>query len=56
MKITRAISEEAIQAPLVTEMKDMLVTHLQIGMAYNAPCIGAIQAFNGLIKHFGLLN
>jgi len=31
MKITRAISEEAIQAPLVTEMKDMLATHLQIG-------------------------
>lgn len=26
----------------------MLVTHLQIGMAYNAPGIGAIQASNGL--------
>jgi hypothetical protein len=50
MKIARATSEEATQAPSATEMKVMLVTHLQIGMAYNAPRIGAIQAFNGLIN------
>jgi hypothetical protein len=31
MKIARATSEEATQAPSATEMKVMLVTHLQIG-------------------------